>query len=109
MSAPRKPFDLQWRGSEKDPHYKGERKVSPRILSRRLIGAAILLLVLLLTYARHYYNSQLTVLNEELQTLKANEKDINRFAIITFETRDMTFWRESLGNKFDYARRHGYS
>ena len=34
------------------------------------------------------------------------EKD-EKFAIVTFETRDVSYWRESLGNKYLYAQRHG--
>ena len=37
------------------------------------------------------------------------EMDAKKYAIVTFESRQATYWKESLGNKLTYARRHGYS
>ena len=56
---------------------------------------------------------KVTDLEERIEGMKkgghgiVGEKD-EKFAIVTFETRDVSYWRESLGNKYLYAHRHGY-
>lgn len=72
--------------------------------STQLLGVVILF-ALLLTFTWHHqgqFSSGDTTLIR-MPISAAGEK----FAIVTFETRDVTYWRESLGNKMKYARMHG--
>jgi hypothetical protein len=78
--------------------------------SRRSFALIVaILFVFLVTYARNYYQSELVALKESLIPLQeAIEERRVKFAMVTYETRHVTYWRESLGNKLDYSRRHGY-
>lgn len=79
--------------------------------SQILTVITLFLLTFLLT--RGHYAGKVKGLEERIEGMKkgghgvAGEKQ-ETFAIVTFETRDVTYWRESLGNKYLYAQRHGY-
>jgi predicted nucleic acid-binding Zn-ribbon protein len=86
---------------------------------------------LFVLYIRHYYevratelNDQITSLNNQITALNYRVTSLNdqlhfhelaieekraqlKVTILTLETREVSFWRESLGNKIKYARRHG--
>ena len=75
-----------------------------------MIGIVIVF-IFIFTYSYYSHTSHVTSTDHVLpaKVQPAVEKTGGKFAIVTFETRDVTFWRESLGNKFEYAQRHGYS
>jgi len=79
-----------------------------RIAAKRSIQALgiAILLILLLSFAS--YSHRKTPSKPLVEVQKSAPKT-GKYAIITFETRDVTYWKESLGNKFEYARRHGYA
>jgi hypothetical protein len=112
-----KNFQSKWLDLENDRYasrkhgrQSGLRSLIPTRRSTPLIGIVI---VFIFVFAYSYYShtshtpSTDYVLPAKVQP--AVEKTEGKFAIVTFETRDVTFWRESLGNKFEYAQRHGYS
>ena len=113
MSALSKTFQAQWRDLTNSPYiaakresgWEKRRQLSTR-RSRQLIGVLLIAFFLILTW--QYYTSQVEEVDRDhgSQTRAGYE---GKYAIVTFETRDVTYWRESLGNKFTYARRHGYS
>src|SRR5208282_5739395 len=77
--------------------------------SIHLLGAVILF-GFLLTYMWYHYQTQFPTrdtLAAFSQNSGAAQRSAEKFAIVTFETRAVTYWRESLGNKFTYVRRHG--
>jgi len=92
--------DYGWLGSRKR---KGTGSLS-RIASKRstqAIGIAALLL-LLLWFASYSHQNVPSI---EVQKPAASQTE--KYAIITFETRSVTYWKESLGNKVEYSRRYG--
>lgn len=119
-------FQPQWQDADKDnsKHHKREHNhrgywyssARVRRSTWQIIGVVTVFL-LLLAHTRNHYETQLTVLNDQIIALSdellmnespaEHRRSESKFVILTFETRDVTFWRESLGNKFNYARRHG--
>jgi len=83
-----------------------------RIVAKRstqAVGIAILIILLLLFASHSHRQPQPVGPSVELSQKPSREGGAGgKYAIITFETRDVTYWRESLGNKFEYARKHGY-
>lgn len=83
-----------------------------RIVAKRstqAVGIAILIVLLLLFASHSHRQPQPVGPSVELSQKPSREGGAGgKYAIITFETRDVTYWRESLGNKFEYARKHGY-
>ena len=95
-------------------------------------AAIIALFILLFVYIRHHYETRATALNGQVTTLSDQITSLNhqitslndqlrlhelaieekrakiKVTVLTSETREVSYWRESLGNKFRYARRHGY-
>jgi hypothetical protein len=70
----------------------------------QLILTAILLFFFYVYYYRQSYQSQIIQLSEQLDLI---HQAGTKFAIVTYETRDVTYWRESLDNKISYSRKHG--
>jgi hypothetical protein len=69
---------------------------------------AIVLFVLVLTFVRGQHQRDVLSLDRSELNHDRGSSDASKYAIVTFETRDVTYWKESLGNKFTYAQRHGY-
>jgi hypothetical protein len=76
----------------------------------QLVGV-LALFILTCLYYRKEYETQISLLNEQILLHELefeNSRPKAKYAIVTLETRHSTYWQQSLGNKFDYARRHGY-
>jgi len=71
----------------------------------QLILIGILVFFFYVYYSRQSYRNQIALLSEELDLI---HEDRPKFAIVTYETRDVTYWRDSLGNKLRYCRKNGY-
>jgi len=87
------------------------RSVLPVRGRTQLIAAGILFLLTVL-FIRSHYLGQVQVLQRQIDAVGRGEGGVVRpkqeqFAIVTFETRDVSYWKESLGNKYMYAERHG--
>jgi hypothetical protein len=109
QQMPKIALGTKWGESEKGrygPRKRDDRRWRLRFPTRR---SALLTLVGFFFFAmvvtRRVLQSQFETLNDLLSTI--DSKTSNKFAIVTIETRDVTYWRESLGNKATYARRHG--
>ena len=77
----------------------------------QLVGV-ITLFILVFLYYRNEYETAISILNEQLimQQLELERSHPKpKYAIVTIETRPVTYWRQSLENKVSYARRHGYT
>lgn len=104
-------FRPQWGDLEHGRHSPSKRKDDrrrPLFPARKstVIGFVVCFLFVVIVM-RRFSQIQLDIPNTQLHAL--DSKGSNKFAIVTFETRDVTYWRQSLGNKYDYSRRHGYA
>jgi hypothetical protein len=86
--------------SKKHKSNPGSRITAKR--STQALAIALLIVVLLWLASRSHRTRQASVVTS------TNPGQAEKYAIVTFETRPVTYWKESLGNKFIYARRHGY-
>jgi hypothetical protein len=106
MSTLSKYFQSQWRDLTNSHYVAGKREKGPgkRRARRSTQLFGVFLLAIFFTLTWQFYKIQVESVGRKPRLVrKAN------YAIVTYETRDVTYWRESLGNKYSYARRHGYS
>jgi hypothetical protein len=68
----------------------------------------IVLFFLVFTFVRHQHQTDLVSLDGSALGHNRGSSTGSKYAIVTFETRDVTYWKESLANKFNYVQRHGY-
>jgi len=110
-------FQPKWHDLESDRYASrkhggrpsGLHSLIPTRRTTPVIGIVVIF-IFIFTYSYYSHTSHVTSTDHlmPVQTKPAVEKTGGKFAIVTFETRDVTFWRESLGNKFEYTQRHGY-
>ena len=93
--------------NKRDYHDKESHAYKPTRRSIQLI-AVVVLLFLIFTFIRNHHQSEIVPLEGNALDRGSVSSTGSKFAIVTFETRDVTYWKESLGNKFSYTRRHGY-
>jgi hypothetical protein len=75
-----------------------------------LVGV-IVLFILALLYFRSGYEEQIASLNDQILMQEfefENTVPKPKYAIVTMETRSVSYWPQSLENKYSYARKHGY-
>lgn len=93
--------------NKRDHHDKESHAFKPTRRSIQLI-ALLVLLFLIFNFIRSHHQSEIVPSEENALDRGSVSSTGSKFAIVTFETRDVTYWKESLGNKFSYTRRHGY-
>lgn len=86
------------------PRKDGRRERGLPCRSTPMVVVVAILCLFFFAYTRHSYHTQIARLKEQLAIIQGR---IPKFAIVTFETRRVSYWKESLENKFRYARRHG--
>jgi len=106
-------FQATWQGTgryganTRDYRDKESHGLRPTRRSIQLI-AVLVLLFLIFTFIRSHHQTEIALSEGSALDRGSISSTGSKFAIVTFETRDVTYWKESLGNKFSYARRHGY-
>ena len=117
MSKRTPPFQSVWRDVEEgrftDRKYANQhplRTLLPTRPKSQFITAAVLFLLTFM-FTRSHYSGKVERLQRQIEAMGRGEGVAvareEKFAIVTFETRDVSYWRESLGNKYLYAQRHG--
>src|SRR5271170_3802037 len=106
MSRPLGP-QSPWQGTGRYGAHKrdsnGKESLRPKPSRRSIqVIAVIVLFFLVFTFVRHQHQRDVVSLDHDRGASTGS-----KYAIVSFETRDVTYWKESLGNKFNYIHRHG--
>ena len=95
-------------GAQKREHTGKESLVFKPTRRSIQVITGIVLLFLVFTFVRHQHQTDRVSLDGSALGHNRGSSTGSKYAIVTFETRDVTYWKESLGNKYNYVHRHGY-